>query len=72
MNYKEGIEKSLTVKWKVSLCQNGKGCWCRIIEPKSEIKVGKDEKIYIVNSGSLPKEHAEHIVKLHNKSLKNK
>lgn len=69
MNYKEAIEHSLTVKWKTSPCSLGKDCWCRIIEPEQEIKDDDGNEIYIAGSGRVPKEYAEHIVKLHNASL---
>jgi len=70
MNYKEAIEYSLTVRWKTTLCESqGDSCWCRIIEPEEEIKDDDDNEIYIASSGKIPKEYAEHIVKIHNESL---
>ena len=69
MTYKEGIEHSLTVRWKVTTCGEGEKCWCRIIEPEEEILDDDGNEIYIAGSGSVNKEYAEHIVKLHNASL---
>ena len=69
MNYKEAIELSLKTKWKLSNCQEGEKCWCRVIEPETEISDQDGNEIYIAGSGSISKEHAEHIVYLHNKSL---
>ena len=69
MNYKEAVEYSLTVKWKITLCPSGKKCWCRIIEPEQEIKDDDGNEIYIIGSGCISKDYAEHIVKLHNDSL---
>ena len=70
MTYEEATKLSLTVEWKVSLCNSGESCWCRIIEPKEEIKDSDGNEIYIVGSGSISKTYAEHIVEQHNKSLK--
>lgn len=69
MNYKEAVEYCLTVKWKTTVCNSGDECWCRIIEPEEEIKYDNGKDIYIIGSGSMPKEYAEHIVKIHNDSL---
>lgn len=70
MNYLEAQEYSLTKEWKVSLCNEGEECWCRMIEPKEEILDDKGNEIYIAGSGSISKLYAEHIVRLHNESLK--
>lgn len=67
--YQEAIEKSLTVRWKTSICESGEQCWCRIIEPEEAIDFGDHQPFLIARSGDLLKEHAEHIVKLHNESL---
>jgi hypothetical protein len=72
MNYKEAQEHSLHVEWKTTTCNAGNVCWCRIIEPVEEIKDDDGNEIYIAGSGCVPKEYAEHIVLLHNKSLKNR
>lgn len=72
MDYKEAIEKSLTVKWKITTCRQGKECWCREILPAEEILYLDGDSMYpytIVHSGEMNKKHAEHFVKLHNKSL---
>lgn len=71
MTYEEATQYSLTVKWKTSTCSEGARCWCRMIEPEEEIKDNKGNEIYIVGSGCVPKDYAEHIVKLHNASLNN-
>lgn len=70
MTYKEAQEKALSVRWKTSICFSGEECWCKVIEPEEPIKDNHGEDIYIVPSGSISKEYAEHIVKLHNNSLK--
>jgi len=69
MEYEEAIEYSITVKWKTSYCSEGRNCWCRIIEPIEKIQDKDDNEIYIVGSGCIPKEYAEHLVKIHNESL---
>jgi len=66
MEYHEAVEKSKTVKWKTSPCFTGEECWCRIIEPVEKIEDKDGNEIYIAGSGSINKEYAEHIVKLHN------
>lgn len=71
MNYEDLLKKSLKVEWKVSLCPSGLECWCRVIEPKEPLIDNEENEFYIVGSGSIPKEHAEHIVKLHNEKIKN-
>jgi len=70
MTYKEAQEHSLKVEWKTTICQSGEQCWCRIIEPKEKIEDSDGEEIYITPSGNVSRIHAEHIVELHNKSLK--
>ena len=69
MNYEEASKYILTVKWKVSQCQQGEECWCRVIEPEKDITDDDGNEIYIAPSGTISKLHAEHIVNLHNKSL---
>jgi len=70
MTYYEAIKYANTVKWKVITCSAGKDCWCRMIVPKDKLFDDNNNEIYIVNSGFMCKEHAKHIVKLHNKNLK--
>jgi len=67
--YKEAKEKALTVKWKTTVCAQGRKCWCRIIEPVNKIIYDEIEEYYVVGSGSIPKEEAEYLVKLHNEKL---
>ena len=69
MTYEEGLKKALTVPWKVKVCHSGESCWCRAITPKEDIITENDEEVIIAHSGSIRKEYAEHIVKLHNDSL---
>lgn len=73
--YKEALAYSLTVKWKVTTCNSGEKCWCRMIDFEEEIKYKNNlilEDLYVVNSGSLPKEYAEYLVKLHNQKIETK
>ena len=72
MDYKQAVDYSLKVEWKTTPCSKGENCWCRVIEPKKEIKDDNGNEIYIAGSGCVPKKYAEHIVELHNKSLKKK
>lgn len=72
MTYQEAIEKSLSVKWEIGLCSQGKDCWCRTIKPVDPIlfQDGEDlQEYYVVRSGEMNKETAEHFVKLHNEKI---
>jgi len=76
-SYDEAHSYSLTVPWKLTTCNVGESCWCRIILPTEKIlykhKVGDTERIdefeYIIPDGSIDKETAEYIVDLHNRSV---
>ena len=76
-SYEEAHKYSLTVPWKLSLCNTGESCWCRIILPTENIlyknKVGDTERVdefdYIIPDGSIDKETAEYVVDLHNRSV---
>lgn len=74
MNYKQALEYSLTVEWKVSTCYQGKKCWCRTILPVEPIKYRTDKGWkdidHIIKSGSIGKKAAKHIVALHNNFIK--
>lgn len=55
------------LQWKVSLCNSGESCWCRVIETVENIgDVG-----IVVSDGAIGKEEAEYIVELHNRRIKN-
>lgn len=69
MDYKEALEFSNRVKWKTTPCNTGEDCWCRIIEPIERIEDKDGNEIYIASSGSIGKDHAEHIVKIHNENI---
>ena len=76
-NYDEAHKYSLTIPWKLALCNTGESCWCRLILPTEKIlyknKVGDSETVvefdYIIPDGSIDKETAEYIVDLHNRSV---
>ena len=72
MTSKEAFRKVLTVEWKAGICNQGAECWCRTIVPKEKIEYGDGEEMYIAASGTLPASFANHIVRLHNESLKQK
>jgi hypothetical protein len=78
MNFKEAIEYSLTVPWKVQECFSGPECWCRMIVPvepipceyvNSDGSVLKDTLDEIVGAIAIDKITAEYIVRLHNDKL---
>ena len=79
MTYEEVKQKALEVKWKVSNCKQGAQCWCRIIEPLHKLFYTEngfdgaeyEEEYYIVGSGAINTESAEHIVEIHNQFIKN-
>jgi hypothetical protein len=70
MDYKEALAISLKVRWKTAPCKSGEECWCRLITPEEDIEDDEGNEVYIASSGTINKEHAEHIVRLHNESLK--
>lgn len=69
MNYEEAMALALNVPWKTTKCE-ADTCWCLMIEPKVKIECDEDEEIYIIGSGGIHKEAAEHIVAVHNESLR--
>jgi hypothetical protein len=71
MTYYNLQKLSLKKRWKISLCNQGESCWCRIIEPEEKMVDDSGNEIYVAGSGEISKIYAEHIVKLHNKNLKN-
>lgn len=74
LTYEEAAKLSLTKEWKVSICHQGKECWCRIIKTKNPIfyyETEEKEEYYIIGSGAINKDTAKHIVKVHNEKLKN-
>lgn len=73
MTYKEALQKLKEIPWKTEPCHVGEECWCRVIVPveKIEYLVGDMvEEAYIIGSGEVNTDMAEHIVEVHNKSLK--
>lgn len=75
MEYLEAQKKSMEVEWEIGFCNQGESCWCRTIKPKDPVlyQDGEEESEYwIVNPGSIGKEITEHIVRVHNESLRNK
>jgi len=76
MNYEDAIEESLKRKWVVGTCSQGESCWCRIIKcdpPLMYVEFDSyddEEEYWVVRSGELNKTTVEHIVKIHNESLK--
>jgi hypothetical protein len=70
MTYEEALEYALHMEWKVKPCNSGEICWCRVIEPLHTLVDDDENEIYIATAGSISAIHAEYIVSLHNKSLK--
>lgn len=61
----------INFRWKTEPCHT-KDCWCAIITTEKPVfwEQSPEEEAYIAPSGSIPKEIAEHIVKIHNNNLK--
>lgn len=82
-DYESAHAYSLTVPWKLQLCNTGESCWCRIIAPVEPIKYKRDIPIdlliksseitdeidYIIPDGSIDKETAEYFLELHHKHI---
>jgi hypothetical protein len=74
----KAIEYSFTIPWKIDVCHVGEECWCRLILPIEPIKYThtystgeKTEVDYesIIPDGSVDKDTAEYIVKIHNERI---
>jgi hypothetical protein len=81
-SYEEAHRYSLTIPWKIELCNTGESCWCRVILPTETIKYKRirdldkmeiiEEYEWIIPDGSIDKRTAEYAVNLHNSSIKKK
>ena len=60
------MKSLLEVEWRTEPC-NQPDCWCAIITTNEVDEDGEER--YVVASGAIPKEYAEHIVKIHNEGL---
>ena len=76
-SYDKAHKYSLTIPWKLALCNTGETCWCRIILPTEKILYKNQpdgEKVqefeWIIPDGSIDKETAEYVVNLHNSCIK--
>lgn len=58
----------LSYRWVVASCGD-ENCWCRCIALEEPAEYENGSEAHICGSGSLTKEAAEHIVKIHNESL---
>ena len=80
MNYNQAQQLALKTKWEVVECST-KDCWCAGIKPATKIEYEEDirpnnnrhddgdnynEEYWICGFGSMEKEVAEHIVRVHN------
>ena len=59
----------LVMPWEVESCHVGDDCWCRLIVPKEECFFDEATEAWVIPSGSLDTDTAEHIVELHNNHL---
>ena len=81
MTYKQSVQELYKRPWKAVTCSQGESGWCRIIETLEPIeyqvnKSEEDEDTFelisqVIPMGAIDTEFAEHVVKLHNDSLKN-
>jgi hypothetical protein len=56
----------LDVRWKTVICNAGEKCWCRCVVPEHPVVYDNGMEAFIVGSGELCKELAEHVTALHN------
>lgn len=69
MTHSEVFELLKGSYWVTGTCQTGEECWCREILPTSSLFDDNGDELYVVGPGSISKEEAEYIVKLHNARL---
>ena len=69
MTHLEAFELLKGSYWVTGTCQSGEECWCREILPTSPLFDDNGDELYVVGPGSISKEEAEYIVKLHNAKL---
>lgn len=67
MTYEETKLKLLTLPWKSVNCTQ-ETCWCGGITTEEPIEY-EDNELYVVETGSMFKEIAEYIIKIHNETL---
>lgn len=82
MKYSEAKKEIFNRVWRVSTCNSGESCWCRIIElvepieyqvnTKEEDEVRFDTISQVVPMGVLDADVAMHVTKLHNNFLEQK
>lgn len=69
MTHLEAFELLKGSYWVTGTCQTGEECWCREILPASPLFDDNGDELYVVGPGSISKNKAEYIVKLHNARL---
>ena len=74
MTYEQAQKQSLEQPWRIDTCAAGEKCWCRTVRLVNPIWYNdqdreEDKLDYLVDSGSVAKHVAEHIVKVHNDTL---
>lgn len=72
--FEEARDYSFNVRWKVETCFSGEDCWCRTVVPEKPITFKYKDREYeeefqIISDGSIDKETAEYIVKIHNERI---
>jgi|LakMenEpi03Aug12_release.lakeMendotaPanAssembly.Ray.scaffolds.fasta_scaffold652304_2 hypothetical protein len=67
MTYEETKLKLLTLPWKRVKCTQ-ETCWCAGITTEQPVEF-EDDELYVVRTGSMYKEVADHIIKIHNETL---
>lgn len=65
MTHKQAQTRLLTIPWKVQECTIT-DCWCALIVPEELLTDDEGNDLYVAASGTIPKEIAKHIVKIHN------
>lgn len=62
----DNADDVINYRWKVTLCNQGEDCWCRLIETEQKVIYRGGTNVFVIPNGSLSKAEAEHIVEIHN------
>lgn len=62
-------EELLKTPWQLTTCATGTNCWCRGIQPASQIQTADGQPAEIIPIGLLHKDIAAYLVATHNANL---
>ena len=72
MREKTDTQRLIEAKWKIEPCFAGDKCWCRTIVPTEKMYYntkGEPDEMYVIGTGVIGKEMAQHIVSTHNQYI---